>query len=99
MHRNNVLYDTDVINTVRVKEHLIEVVFLEHLQGLDNLPHAYASNFFISLNTLLKKSITKVKQCFLVIRFGRESIDLDSYTDIYTTDVNLRLWTGLTPIQ
>ena len=45
VHRNNVLHETDAINLVSGKEHLIEAVFLEHLQGLDNLPHVYAPYF------------------------------------------------------
>ena len=42
IHRNNVLHDTEAINIVSGKEHLIEAAFLEHLQGLEHLPSVYA---------------------------------------------------------
>lgn len=93
------LHDTDAINIVSGKEHLIEAVFLEQLQGLDNLPHVYAPYFLIPLDALLKKPITQLKQWFLVVRSGREAIASASSTDIFTTDTRLRLWTGLAPLK
>ena len=94
-HRNNMLHETEAINYVSGMEHLQEAIFLEHLQGLDNLPYVYASYFLISLPTLFKKKATHLKQWFLVIRSGRESCDPDSFSDIFATNTCLRKWVGL----
>ena len=59
-HRNNVLHETEAIDLVSGEEPLIEAVFLEHLQGLDDLPTVYAPYFVIRLDDLLKKPITGV---------------------------------------
>ena len=97
IHRNNVLHETEAIDLISGKEHLIEAVFLEHLQGLDHLPTVYAPYFVITLDDLLKKPITRLKEWFLVIRSGRESNGTNQYTDIFTKDKSLRTWVGLTP--
>ena len=62
IHRNNALHETEAIDILSGKEHLIEAVFLDHLQGLDNLPTAYAPYFVITLDDLLKKPITQLKE-------------------------------------
>ena len=77
----------------------MEAVFLEHLQGLDNLPHVYAPYFLIPLENLLKKPITQLKQWFLVVRTGRESVVTENYTDVFASDPSLRKWINLTPIK
>ena len=99
IHRNSVLHETEAINLVSGKEHLTEAVFLEHLQGLDNLPNVYAPYFLTPLENLLNKPITQLKQWFLVVRTGRESIETETFTDIFATDPSLRKWTNLPPIK
>ena len=79
-----------------VPRHFIEAVFLEHLQGLDNLPTVYVPYFLTPLEKLLKKPITQLKQWFLVVRSGRESIEPNRYKDIFATDTSLRSWINLT---
>ena len=79
-------------------EHLVEAVSLEHNRGLHNLPYVYAPYFLSTLPTLLNKTPKSVKQWFLVIRSGRESVDLQSYSDIFATDPSLRDWIGLSQI-
>ena len=77
----------------------MEAVFLEHLQGLDNLPHVYAPYFLIPLENLLKKPTTQLKQWFLVVRTGRESVVTENYTDVFASDPSLRKWIKLIPIK
>ena len=54
IHRNNALHETEAIDILSGREHLTEAVFLEHLQGLDQLPTEYAPYFNITLEELLK---------------------------------------------
>ena len=98
IHRNNILHETTAINHLSGMEHLVEAVSLEHNRGLHNLPYVYAPYFLSTLPTLLNKTPKSVKQWFLVIRSGRESVDLQSYSDIFATDPSLRDWIGLSPI-
>ena len=95
LHRNNTLHETEVIDIISGAEHLQEAIFLEHLQGLDNLPYVYASYFLTPLQSLFKKPITHLKQWFLVIRSGRECCDPNSYNDIFAYNTCLRKWVGL----
>ena len=95
IHRNKVLHEKEAINLLSGKDHLVEAIFLEHIQGLDQLPTVYAPYFVISLEGLLKKPISRMKEWFLVIRSGRESEGTYQYTDIFAKDKSLRSWVGL----
>ena len=97
IHRNSILHETEAIDLVSGKDYLIEAAFLEHVQGLDDLPTVYAPYFVITLADLLNKPITRLKEWFLVIRSGRESCGTNQSTDIFTTDKSLRIWVGLNP--
>ena len=76
-------------------DHLIEAIFLEKIQSLDNLPYVYASYFVTLLPTLLNKLTNYLKRWFLVVRSGKESCAPQSYDDKFATDQRLRNWIGL----
>ena len=80
-------------------DHIIEAVFLEHLQGLDNLQYVYTPYFQDKLSALLKKPPSQIKQRFLIIKSGRESCAPDFYSDIFSSDQSLRTWIGLASIK
>ena len=79
-------------------EHLVEAVSLEHYRRLHYLPYVYAPYFVSTLKKLLYKTPNSVKIWFLVIRSRRKLTDLQSYSDIFTTDPSVRNWIGLAPI-
>ena len=97
IHRNNILHETTSIDMLSGKEQLSEAISSEYIQGLQDLPHVYASYFLIPLHLLLMKPIKFQKQWFLIIRSGRESNTIIPPTDNFSTDTALRNWVGLSP--
>jgi len=97
MHRNAALHDTDAINQISGAEKLLQMaIMVERTIGLASLHRVYTRYFTTSLQTLLLKPILFQKQCFRVIRTGREAVRPHT-ADEFTTNTALRYWIGLPP--
>jgi len=75
-------------------------IIAEYNFGQDELPMPYSPFFYQPLLLLLRKSHTYLKRWFMTIRAGRESYyDQPPITDNFTTDPQLRVWIGLSPVE
>jgi len=97
-HRNSVLHETQALVSLPGLSSLRIAIAAEHTLRRLSLHRVYSCYFTSTLETLLQQTPDQLKQWFLVIQAGRESIH-DSTIDIYSTNAALRNWIGLPPIQ
>ena len=97
-HTNDVLHETEVKENLSDIALLKEAISHEYDTGLNSLLFFYSSYFFLSLDTILSKSASYLKQWFLVIRSGREVTSLDLRFNNFYTEAYLRSWIGLKKI-
>ena len=97
-HRNSVLHETQALASLSGLSSLRLAITAEFTLGLSSLHRVYSRYFRYTLATLLQQTSDQLKQWFLVIRAGRESLQ-DSTIDIFSTNAALRNWIGLPPIQ
>ena len=93
--RNDQLHQDSTISQLSGIDHLKTAIIQEHTLGRGNLPQVYASYFTTSIDALLNKTTTHLRQWFLVIRAGRECHDLNMTVDVFSTNPVLRTWVGL----
>ena len=99
-HRNQILHETDAVHSLSGMEVLRASIIAEYNIGQDELPMPYSPFFYQPLILLLRKSHTYLKRWFMTIRAGRESYyDQPPITDNFTTDPQLRVWIGLSPVE
>jgi len=97
-HRNSVLHETQALASLSGLSSLRLAITAEFTLGRSSLHRVYSRYFRYTLETLLQQTPDQLKQWFLVIRAGRESIN-NSMIDIFSTNAALRNWIGLPPIQ
>ena len=99
-HRNQILHETDAVHSLSGMEILRASITAEYNVGQQDLPMPYSTFFSQPLILLLRKSHTYLKQWFMTIRAGRENYyDQPPITNDFTTDPQLRVWIGLSPME
>ena len=97
-HRNSVLHETQALASLSSLSSLRLPITAEFTLGRSSLHRVYSRYFRFTLETLLQQNPDQLKQWFLVIRAGRESMN-NSMIDTFSTNAALRNWIGLLPIQ
>jgi len=95
-HRNSVLHESQTLASLSGLTSLRIAIVAEHTLGRSSLHSVYSRYFNTTLETLLQQTPDQLKQWFLVIRAGRETIHV-STTNIFSTNTALRNWIGLPP--
>ena len=97
LHRNSVLHETSMVESLHGIRYLNNALIFEHKLGLHHFPSNYSQYFSSLLPTLLSKPTRHKKLWFLLIRSGRESCSTYNHIDEFSTNPVLRRWIGLAP--
>lgn len=76
-----------------------QAIRFEHQKGLATLPSMYRSYFNVTIDSLLQRSTTNLRQWFLLVRSARECYDTERMIDVFYTNPILRTWVGLSAID
>jgi len=94
-HRNDILHESDIINTLSGQDFLEISIQHELDRGRENLRSLFTPYFLIPLAVLLAKTSPKnQRKWFLLIKSARERKGTD-IQDEFSTNNTLRKWIGL----